>query len=261
MPGTLSKVHFPEFAALLPDYENRATEFQHKEKQLKLNVTLSALVLAVGLQTFAGAVLAEKHKKASEPAATVAPASRSTINIPMVAIPGMNYEMGKTEVTQGQWKAITGNNPSRFRECGDNCPVEKVSWTDVQEFLQKLNAQTGKQYRLPSGYEWEYACYGGSKSEYCGGGDLDDVGWYKDNSSEKTHPVGLKKANGYGLYDLSGNVSEWLQEEYGSEYDFRSYRGGAWNNEASHVRASNRGGNSPGARFIDIGFRIVRTLP
>jgi formylglycine-generating enzyme required for sulfatase activity len=101
-------------------------------------------------------------------------------SVQMVAIPGKNYEMGKYEVTQGQWKAVMGNNPSYNSDCGDNCPVEQVSWDDVQVYLQKLNAKTGKQYRLPSEDEWEFACGGGSKDEYCGGGDLNALGWYED---------------------------------------------------------------------------------
>ena len=124
----------------------------------------------------------------------------------MIAIPGKNYEMSKYEVTQGQWQAIMGSNPSYFKSCGENCPVDQVSWNDIQEFLQKLNAKTGKQYRLPSEAEWEYACYGGSQTEYCGGNDLNSVAWNRDNSNKTTHPVGQKQANGFGLYDMSGNA-------------------------------------------------------
>ncbi len=89
------------------------------------------------------------------------------------------FAIGKTEVTQGQWKAVMGSNPSNFANCGDDCPVEKVSWDDAKQFIQKLNSKTGKQYRLPSEAEWEYACRAGSQTEYCGGDNVDSVAWYK----------------------------------------------------------------------------------
>jgi formylglycine-generating enzyme required for sulfatase activity len=98
--------------------------------------------------------------------------------IEMIRIPSRNYELGKFEVTQAQWLAVMGNNPSDFTACGNNCPVEQVSWNDIQEFLQKLNAKTGKNYRLPTEAEWEYACYGGTKTEYCGSNDINAVAWY-----------------------------------------------------------------------------------
>ncbi len=91
---------------------------------------------------------------------------------------GRAFAMGKTEVTQGQWKALMGNNPSKYSDCGDNCPVEQVSWDDARAFIEKLNAKTGKQYRLPTEAEWEYACRAGGQHEYCGGDNPDSVGWY-----------------------------------------------------------------------------------
>jgi formylglycine-generating enzyme required for sulfatase activity len=186
---------------------------------------------------------------------------QQVVAIAMIPIPGMNYEMGKYEVTQGQWKAIMGNNPSQFSDCGDNCPVENVSWDDVQVFLQKLNANTGKQYRLPNEEEWEYACDGGSKSEYCGGSDLNAVGWYEDNSKGKTHTVGFKKPNGYGLYDMSGNVWEWSSDKYKEGEPNRVLRGGSWYHGAQYARAARRGGFEPAGRDFSFGFRLARTLP
>ncbi len=122
----------------------------------------------------------------------------------MVRIQGKKYEIGKYVVTQSEWKAVMGSNPSHNNKCGDNCPVEGVSWNDAQEYIQKLNANTGRQYRLPTEDEWEYACYGGSKTTYCGGNDLNVVGWADGNSFwGSTHPVGQKQANGYGLYDMT----------------------------------------------------------
>ena len=188
-------------------------------------------------------------------------ADQGGVSLAMVAIPSMNYEMGKYEVTQAQWKAVMGSNPSNFSECGDNCPVEQVSWDDVHIFLQKLNAKTGKQYRLPSEDEWEYACRGGSSNEYCGGDNLDELGWYDKNSREKTHPVGFKKPNGYGLYDMSGNVWEWSNDRYESGKPSRVMRGGSWDFGPRGARAANRFGSAPAGRFNSNGFRLARTLP
>ncbi len=145
---------------------------------MKLKSILAAAVLAVSL---------------------IPAAHAADVGIVMIPIPGMNFEMGKYEVTQGQWKAVMGNNPSSFSDCGDNCPVDSVSWNDVQVFLQKLNGTSGKQYRLPNEDEWEFACHGGTDDEYCGGGNLNAVGWYFGNSGGKTHAVGFKRPNGYGL--------------------------------------------------------------
>jgi hypothetical protein len=178
----------------------------------------------------------------------------------MVRIPGKDYEIGKYEVTQKEWRDIMGSNPSKFTDCGDNCPVEQVSWDDIQTFLQKLNQNTGRQYRLPTEAEWEYACYGGSQTEYCGGGNLDAVGWYWGNSNQTTHPIGQKQANGYGLYDMSGNVFEWVQDWYGSSQEWRVHRGGSWYGNPQIARAANRDYNNPARRSYGYGFRLARTL-
>ncbi len=182
----------------------------------------------------------------------------------MIAIPGRNYEMGKHEVTQAQWQAVMGNNPSAFE--GANQPVEKVSWNDIQKYLTKLNQKTGKQYRLPTEAEWEYACYGGSQTEYCGSGNFDAVAWYKGNSDGRTHPVGQKQANGYGLHDMSGNVWEWMENKYDDDHDWRVLRGGSWYDNSQDVRAASRLRSDAGGRgFIqwdtNFGFRLARTLP
>jgi len=179
----------------------------------------------------------------------------------MVRIPGKNYEIGKYDVTQKEWRDIMGTNPSKFTTCGDNCPVEQVSWNDVHEFLQKLNAKTGRQYRLPIEEEWEYACYGGIKTEYCGGSNFDSVAWYKDNSNSTTHPVGQKQANGYGLYDMSGNVWQWMENKYDNEHDWRALRRGSWSYNSGYLRAANRFNYVPTFRISNVGFRLARTLP
>ena len=185
-----------------------------------------------------------------------------------------NFYMGKTEVTQAQWQAIMGSNPSSFKNC-DQCPVESVSWNDVQEFIKKLNAKTGKTYRLPTEAEWEYAARGGKSSTYtyAGSNTVDEVAWYSSNSGSKTHPVGEKKANELGLYDMSGNVWEWCQDWYADDYYAKSpssnppgpttgsgrvCRGGSWYYYPAVLRVALRYGYAPSFRNYSIGFRLAR---
>lgn len=199
---------------------------------------------------------------AAHATATAAAASITAgIEADMIHIPGKNYELGKYEITQGQWRAVMGHNPSGFSGCGDSCPVEQVSWNDAQEFIKKLNARTGKQYRLPTEAEWEYACYGGSKAEYCGGSHPDAVEWYDGNSGKQTHPVGQKQANGYGLYDMSGNVWEWVNDCYDSSCAKRILRGGSWSSGKGFSKAAERFRIEPTYRSNVGGFRLARTLP
>ncbi len=185
-----------------------------------------------------------------------------------------HYELGQYEVTQGQWEKVMGSNPSHFSDCGSNCPVEQVSWNDVQEFIRKLNRKTGRRYRLPTEAEWEYACRSGGRDEkYCGGNDVNSLGWTDDNSGHKTHRVGQKRANGLGLYDMSGNVSEWVEDWYGSypsssvtdpkgpsSGSGRVGRGGSWSYYARDLRSADRNFLSPDYRYVVLGFRLARTL-
>ena len=177
----------------------------------------------------------------------------------MVAIPGKDYAIGKYEVTQAQWQAVMGNNPSKFR--GSDRPVEQVSWNDVQEYIRMLNQKTGKQYRLPKEAEWEVACQGGTQTEYCGGNNINAVAWYDGNSGEQTHPVGQKQANGYGLYDMSGNVWEWMDDCWEGDCARRVCRGGSWSSGPQIVRAAYRVRDVTSIRGIIDGFRLARTLP
>jgi len=183
-----------------------------------------------------------------------------------------SYYIGKYAVTQEQWVAVMGNNPSVFQN-GDNYPVENVSWDEVQIFISNLNAQTGKKYRLPTEAEWEYAARGGNQSQgyiYSGSNNIDDVAWYRENSNESTHPVGVKAPNELGLYDMSGNVWEWCSDWLGkypstevsnpkgaSKGSRRIYRGCGWGMDASYCRVFYRSSNTPDFRKQSVGFRLA----
>lgn len=209
------------------------------------------------------AVLAKiKGKNASEVAIAAAIEKIApSVAANMVAISGKNYELAKYEVTQVEWRAMMGSNPSKFTSCGSNCPVEDMSWNDMQKFITRLNAWTGKHYRLPTDAEWEYACYGGNQTEYCGSNNIELVAWYDGNSSYTTHAVGKKQSNGYGLYDMSGNVFEWTQDKGDSE-SWHLIRGGSWNSQSEFARAARRGGMGNATDTSSVmGFRLARTLP
>lgn len=178
------------------------------------------------------------------------------------------FHMGKYEVSQAQWVAIMNDNPSKFAGC-DHCPVEGVSWLDVQIFIQRLNDLTQQTFRLPKEAEWEYAARGVRSTKYAGSNHIDSVGWYLANSGDETHPVGQKKANGYDLFDMTGNVSEWCQEVYYSydQEDFnetenieitsRMIRGGSWFVPARHNRLTDRGSRKAKDNDATIGFRLA----
>ncbi len=181
------------------------------------------------------------------------------------------FWMGKYEVTQAQWKQIMGSNPSDFQ--GDNLPVERVSWDDVQEFITELNHRTGQTFSLPTEAQWEYAARGGAAppQKYSGSDDVDQVGWYTRNC-DTTHPVGQKSANAWGLHDMTGNVYEWCQDWYDDTYyagspsqdptgpdsgDFRVMRGGSWYYDVGMLEAAARNYYSADVRYNDTGFRLV----
>jgi formylglycine-generating enzyme required for sulfatase activity len=192
-----------------------------------------------------------------------------------------DFYIGKYEVTQEQWQAVMGTNPSNFAACGTTCPVEQVSWDGIQTFITKLNQQSGKNYRLPTEAEWEYAARSGGKREkYSGSNDVSAVAWYYGNSAVTyntgsylglgTHPVGQQQANGLSLYDMSGNVAEWVNDWDGaysnaaqtnptgpSAGSSRVIRGGGWFEDANGVRASYRASGAPYGRSIHVGFRLA----
>jgi formylglycine-generating enzyme required for sulfatase activity len=186
------------------------------------------------------------------------------------------FYLGKYEVTQEQWQATMGENPSQFK--GPKNPVENVSWDDCQSFLEKLSKKfPGRPFRLPTEAEWEYACRAGSAAEYCYGDDVAKLGeyaWYESNSVKTTHPVGQKKPNAWGLYDVHGNVWEWCADwlaAYSGDDQrdpkgaragvARVLRGGSWSCDARDGRAADRDSNAPGARYsYGSGLRAARTL-
>jgi len=204
------------------------------------------------------------------------------------------FWMGETAVTQGQWKTLKGSNPSRFSSCGGVCPVEKVSWFDAVKYANTLSRKAGlgecyreekkhvgkgkwiwegsQGFRLPTEAEWEYAARAGVVGRYAGGNDLSAVGWYKKNSGATTHRVGVKMANAWGLFDMSGNVWEWVWDWYGdypegsvtdprgpSSGSLRVLRGGSWFNFSRYCRSALRGDLSPDNRSYVLGFRLART--
>ena len=181
------------------------------------------------------------------------------------------FELGKHEVTQAEWEAVMGSNPSDFDECGGDCPVENVSWDDVQEFIGRLNGLEGEaRYRLPTEAEWEYAARAGTSGDRYAG-DLDAIAWCGEGFDGSSHPVGQKAPNAFGLHDMLGNVREWVQDLYGgypggsvtdpqgpASGSFRVDRGGSWSNGARNCRASLRNYGPPGNRFNLLGFRLLR---
>jgi sulfatase modifying factor 1 len=187
-----------------------------------------------------------------------------------------DFYLGKYPVTQMQWTSNMAINPSLEPECGMTCPVENVSWNDVQEFIKKLRERTGKPYRLPTEAEWEYAARSGGKDEkWAGTSDEKELGnyaWHYNNSHFQSHPVGQKNPNGLGLYDMSGNVWEWMSDWYNGEYYANSptdepqgpetgrtrvLRGGYWGDLSIWLRTARRIGLDPDAKAAGYGVRLV----
>ncbi|MCF0197481.1 MAG: SUMF1/EgtB/PvdO family nonheme iron enzyme, partial [Bacteroidaceae bacterium] len=181
------------------------------------------------------------------------------------------FYIGLTEVTQAQWKAVMGSNPSEQK--GDDLPVENVTWEDCQTFINRLNNLSNNRFRLPSEAEWEFAARGGKKSKgytYSGSNDIGTVAWYGDNSEGTTHSVGSKEPNELGIYDMSGNVWEWCQDRYGkyrSEAQVnpidptsgpcRVNRGGCWGSQDRSCRPSFRGSDYPNDNYNYLGLRLI----
>ena len=188
------------------------------------------------------------------------------------------FYIGTYEVTQGQYEAIMAANPSRFIG-GAQFPVDQVSWNDAQEFITRLNEKTGRNYRLPTEAEWEYAARSGGKNEqFAGSNEPDGVAWYWHYHDDlySSKEVGSKMANGLGIHDMSGNVWEWCSDWYARDYyqtsstenpagpssgSTRVARGGGWNNHPWHMRVTFRAHSPPDRRIINVGFRLAHAVP
>lgn len=193
------------------------------------------------------------------------------------------FYLQTTQVTQGQWQAVMGKNPSSFQNLGEDCPVEQVSWFECLKFISRLNSMGEGTYRLPAEAEWEYASRAGSKTAFALGEItalfcdhdpiLDSIGWYGGNSDRHTHPVGQKAPNAWGLYDMYGNVYEWCQDWYGQYLPARLtgrkgpasgtervVRGGSWFSTAKTCRSASRLSMSSDAKSPFLGFRLVRVV-
>ncbi len=245
-----------EAAAKKMEEERRKREEEQKEKQARQLFDYPMIDVIGGTFTM-GSPQNEKDRKDNE--------CQHKVTL-------TDFQIGKYPVTQKQWIDIMGSNPSDFKGC-DTCPVESVSWNDIQNFIEKLNKKTGMTYRLPTEEEWEYAAKGGKESRgyiYAGSDNLDDVAWFSKNSNGKTHAVGEKLPNELGIHDMSGNVWEWCQDWYKSYPGcsgtdstgvFRVYRGGSWNVNACYCRASYRYLNEPHYRADYLGFRLAASAP
>jgi len=189
-----------------------------------------------------------------------------------------DFYIGKYEVTQAQWYSILDKDPSdRYFAGCDSCPVERVTWFHVQEYIEKLNEKTGLNYRLPTEAEWEYAARGGVLSrgdKYSGSNSLDSIAWYDANSANEAHPIGRKKPNELGIFDMSGNIYEWCSDWYSPDYYRvsekenpagppegikRVIRGGSWFFDRSGLRVAEREGGNPDFRYGYVGFRLCRS--
>ncbi|MBF0369861.1 MAG: SUMF1/EgtB/PvdO family nonheme iron enzyme, partial [Magnetococcales bacterium] len=187
-----------------------------------------------------------------------------------------DFFMQTTEVTQAQWQSVMGSNPAYFANCGDDCPIEEVSWNDVQDFITAMNDLGEGSYRLPTEAEWEYACLAGTTTTWPFGDDDEELanhGWYSSNSNSQIQPVGGLTANAWGLYDMQGNAWEWVQDLYDSHaYDShasedplyeesgttRVRRGGGWNSNANGLRCRYRQFYLPTNNIYTVGLRLVR---
>jgi len=244
------------------------------------NLSGSSIINSIGMEFILiptgefnmGSPILEKRRKLWE-----SPVHRVTIEKP--------FYLGRYPVTQEQWQKVMGNNPAYFK--GEKHPVENVSWNEIQVFFRKLNALENvdgisRIYRLPTEAEWEYAARAGTATAYFFGDDeskLTEYAWFLENSGLETHPVGLKKPNSWGLYDIYGNLGEWVQDEYhisykGAPEDGRAWenafpsvstpvrirRGGGWNGNAGCCRSAERLFAAQDKKLNSLGFRIVREI-
>ena len=294
-------------------YQNRPLLPHQRSMAMKANIRFFVAVPCImawllACESFSCKTV-ENTKEVPKPAGRVAAEFTNALGMKFVLIPAGTFIMGSplnepgrdsdegrhkvtltrpfyiqtTEVTQGQWQAVMGENPSHFRDCGETCPVEMVSWHDTQRFIARLNAMAGVYtYRLPTEAEWEYAARSGSQSALSNGiitvtgcaydAKLDHIGWYCGNSGNKSHPVAQKQPNSWGVYDMHGNVWEWCHDWYGNYPSgpvtdpqgpavglIRVNRGGSWWWFARFCRSANRIRYMPFDQTEDTGFRLAMT--
>jgi formylglycine-generating enzyme required for sulfatase activity len=182
------------------------------------------------------------------------------------------FRISVTEVTQAQWQAVMDMNRSAHQ--GEDLPVENISWRDAVEFCQRLSEKEGKRYRLPTEAEWEYACRAGVSGAFSPDADLEEIAWFDDNSGGQSRPVGLKRPNAWGLYDMHGNVAEWCSDAYGpyegdgeivdpagpEQGRGRVVRGGSWRGFPPSLRCAARSSAPESYQLPYIGFRVVKEL-
>lgn len=237
-----------------------STLLMSKEDVALRDSVMSTMVLVEGGRYLMG--------ERCEQSATACPQQKVSIN---------RFSISKYEMTQDIFTQVIGSDISYFR--GDNMPVNHVTWQQVQYFITQLNARTGKNFRLPTEAEWEFAAKGGNKSQgftYAGSNDIEQVGWYEANANNRAYSVGSKQANELGLYDMTGNVGEWVQDAYEAGYNYfqsldnpvydidsdhhlsyKSVRGGSFSYSPKESTNSSRDFASQTARMADIGFRLV----
>jgi formylglycine-generating enzyme required for sulfatase activity len=246
--------------------DQRKKEPQHREERSPLSLWRNSIGMEFVLISAGSFMMGSDKEKCLYVFGDETPQHRVTISKP--------FYLGKYAVTQAQWKVVMGNKPSHF--AGRDNPVENVSWYDAQEFIKRLNAQEGhNRNRLPTEAEWEYAARAGTASAYFFGDDADSLesyAWYDKNSVRTSHPVGQKEANAWGLYDMHGNVREWVQDWYERWYysvspgcdpecptigSARVLRGGSWDYGARSCRSANRDHDTPDLRSFNLGFRLA----
>ena len=248
------------FAGAMDKYNSLAEKLREKAQLFTVNGVKFTMIQVEGGTFTMGATPEQGNEADSDEK----PAHQVTLS---------SFMIGQTEVTQELWEAVMGSNPSYFK--GAKLPVGKVSWDDCQEFISKLNALTGQNFRLPTEAEWEYAARGGSKSQsykYSGSNNVDDVAWYDGNSGDKTQDVATKQPNELDIFDMSGNVWEWCQDWYGENYyssspssnpqgpssgSNRVSRGGGWSSIARNCRVANRSRDYADGRSSNLGFRLA----
>jgi formylglycine-generating enzyme required for sulfatase activity len=296
-PPAVASWERPDVAATASSFSEEGAPRRKQRKRVALGIAavlLVGAVLVVGISIAAFVWKPWKRATGVTPNPTNSSPTNSRPRIELVQIsPGsfmmgstngypdekpvhqvtINYSfyMGKYEVTQEQWQAVMGNNPAKFKDCA-NCPVEQVSFYDVEKFISNLNeSNDGFRYRLPSEAEWEYACRAGTTGDYAG--DLKEMGWYSDNAGGKTHAVGGKRPNAWGLFDMHGNVEEWCEDWYHRTYDgaptdgsawlsggeqrYRATRSGYWYRSPSFVRSYSRNWGDPPFPWEGRGIRVV----